>query len=267
MKYWLLASEISAKSWIEIYIIWIIILFLNIYIYLILKNNKNEKSLLEDKWYIFINILTIIFFFASTLILRFIDFLFVIAIFNLIYLISKIINIKNIKISKKINIFWSIIILIFIFIFQIFSIFEINNNLNYNISDKKKFFNDITKYIDKWSIISSNSIYDFYDFYYYLWNDYKYVMSMEYTFIYLHDKKFYHDLIDVTQDYLYEPKNKENDLYHILKNKDIKYFTIINEKTDYIVNRSLSYKIEQIKKDDRFILLYNYKNYFLWKLK
>lgn len=260
-------SELWNYSWVNLYILFSLFLIINLYLYIIIKNSANKITLFHDKFYVFITSQTLILFILSIFILRFWDFLLVSYAFSLVYSIKKILEIEWWKINNKINIYWSLWIIIFIYIFQSIFISIKNKDESNFIWDKKIFINNSAKYMPEWSMILWNNFYYFYYFYYYLWNHYKYLMSMEQMYIYMYDKKIFLDLQDILLDYRIQPKNKNIKLYDYLKKLWVNYYVILDDETNYIINRSLLYKIDLIKKDTNFKLIYKYKNNYLWQIK
>ncbi len=260
-------SELWSYSWVNLYIILGLFVIINLYLYLLMNNSNKNIRLFDDKFYVFITSQTLILFILSFFIVRFWDFLLVSCIFSFIYSIKKIIEIENYTIHNKKNLYWSILIIIFIYLFQSIFISIKNKDESIFIWDKKVFIINSWKYIPKGSVILWNDFYYFYLFYYYLWDNYKYLMSMEQMYIYMNDKKIFSDLQDLLLDYMMKPKNKDIKLYNYLKKLWVNYYVILQDEPNYIINRSLLYKIDQIKKDKWFKLIYKYKNNYLWQIK
>lgn len=264
-------------SWTTVWELWVsnnllfrlilisIIILVNIYLYWDSKEIK--KEILSDKFYIFINILTFILFIFWILISRFWDFFIISYIFLFLIICSKIIIKEKISLNYKYNIIIFILLLILISLSNYIYIKSINTDDSNYIWEKKEFILNSKNFMKSGSVITSTNSYDLYMFYYLLWNDYKYLMTMERVYMELYNKKLFSDLKDVTDDIFSKPKNINVDIYKTIKSYWVKYYIILEEKNNYMLNRSILFKINEINKNSNFKLLYKYKNNYLWEIK
>lgn len=266
IKFWYVVTELWTYNWLNLYVMIVFILLVFLYLFLI-KKDEFKKILKQDKFFVFLNIYMVLLFILSIFILRFLDFFIIVYIFNILYLAKYLIDLENIKISKKVNIYGIIICLVIILMTQVTNILMENKNKTNDISETKTFLTNSNKYLEKWSIIASNEIYNFYTFYYYLWEDYKYLMSMEQIFIYLNDKSTFLKIFDTIYNYKFKPNYTKISLYKALKSLWVNYYFVMNKNNSYLVERSLDYEIEKILKDPNFELIYQYNKNYLWKLK
>ena len=258
--------------WAQLYTLWIYV-FLLIY-YKLIQYTKNKKNIFKlNTNILFISLLILFLFICSLIITRFFEFYYPVIFLWIILIVSKIIKIDPLF-SKKINLLnktkYTIIIFLIVLIFPLLKINSILNQSWLSVLKNIEFVEEIKKIIPEQSNVMSYQLLSFPILYYWLWEKYKYTSVMEPYFLYLKDKDKFNNYKDFFISHYNEPKNNINQEtpFLILKDYWVDYLILItdyknmNYKSKYI----LEDKIEELNNNNKFKLIYNKWDNYLWKI-
>lgn len=232
--------------------------------------NQKEKIFSNNKELNFMLIHLLILFLLMWFYGRFMDYFNILAYFSIPFFIYEINKFKwidfNLNISKTKYVgLWGLILF---FCFGTVNMFYDKNATN--IKKITSIIQENKSEIKEWSHIITYKHLQFPILFYALGEKYKYNCSMEPIFFYLKDKEKFIEYKDTLMSYMLKPKKyKDSNQYEVLRNYDTQYLIHFGEieEDGYLSSELLKIKIDKIKNDDRFRLISEKDNNFIWQLK